>query len=96
MNTESCNCRRVEGGYDGVEHPGDFYLEPVEGMGGDTCIHIMLPGHTLICIPIQKGSAPGNRVWGWDGNEVMPTLTPSIHTIDHWHGYLTNGRLVSC
>lgn len=95
MNTESCDCRKVLD-YDAVERPGDFYLHPIEGMGGDTCIHVMLPGSTFIALPIQRGSAPGNRIWGWDGNEETPTLTPSIHTIGHWHGFLTNGRLNSC
>lgn len=29
--------------------------------------------------------------WGWDGNRKKPTLTPSIHHVGHWHGYLTAG-----
>lgn len=29
--------------------------------------------------------------WEWDGNREAPTLTPSIHHIDHWHGFLTKG-----
>ncbi len=29
--------------------------------------------------------------WEWDGNRELPTLTPSIHHIDHWHGFLTKG-----
>ena len=97
MNTESCDCRNVgPAEYDGVEKPGDFYLKPVEGMGGETCLHIMLPGHTMICIPIQRGPNTPGKAWGWDGNEEMPTIVPSIHTVGHWHGFLTNGRLKSC
>ena len=38
----------------------------------------------------------GHRSWLWDGNEDKPTLTPSIHYLDNWHGYLTAGQLVSC
>jgi hypothetical protein len=99
MNTESCDCRKVAD-YDAMELPGDFYFEPVGGLGGDTCIHLFLPDRCFICLPIardpskaEKGELP---VWGWDGNEEKPTLTPSIDTKDHWHGWLRAGRLVSC
>jgi hypothetical protein len=42
---------------------------------------------------INGGNMPGKR-WGWDGNEDAPTLTPSIHCIGHWHGWVRNGALV--
>jgi hypothetical protein len=32
--------------------------------------------------------------WSWDGNEVKPTLSPSLHAVGHWHGYVRNGMLV--
>ena len=34
---------------------------------------------------------PGRASWKWDGNREQPTLTPSIHHVDHWHGYLRGG-----
>jgi hypothetical protein len=34
--------------------------------------------------------------WHWDGNRDKPTLTPSVHHVGHWHGYLTAGVWVSC
>lgn len=44
--------------------------------------------------------------WHWDGNRERPTLTPSVNILqfndagqqigEHWHGFLTNGRWVSC
>ncbi|HWA07934.1 MAG TPA: DUF6527 family protein [Opitutaceae bacterium] len=95
MNTESCDCRKVAD-YDAVERPGDFYFQKVEGMEGETQIHLMLPSHTFICLGVARGSSATPKVWGWDGNEEKPTLEPSIHTIGHWHGYLRNGRLQSC
>ena len=95
MNTESCDCRKVAD-YDAVERPGDFYFKPVQGIDGETALHIMLPGHTFICIGVQRGSSATPKVWGWDSNEDKPTLTPSIHAIDHWHGSLRAGRLASC
>jgi len=95
MNTESVNCRRVAD-YDSVEGPGDFYFKPVQGMNGETCLYVMLPGRTFICIGVARGPSTAPKVWGWDGNEDTPTLTPSIHAIDHWQGFLTAGRLQSC
>lgn len=96
MNTESINCRRVKFGEDasngGMEKPGDFTFDE-----DFLFIYVWLPGGTgPDAFRIQKGLAAGPRVWGWDGNEDKPTLTPSIHWLDHWHGHLTAGRLVSC
>lgn len=95
MNTESVDCRRVSD-YESIERPGDFYFHPVEGMAGETHLHVMLPGNTFIVIGVARGSSQMPKVWGWDGNEDKPTLQPSIHTLEHWHGWLRNGHLVSC
>lgn len=29
--------------------------------------------------------------WEWDGNLDKPTLSPSVHDVGHWHGYLRAG-----
>lgn len=29
--------------------------------------------------------------WDWNGDKEKPTLTPSVHTPGHWHGFLTDG-----
>jgi hypothetical protein len=45
-------------------------------------------------LAIGLKTKPQNDVqptWSWDGNRETPTLTPSIHHIGHWHGYLTAG-----
>ena len=34
--------------------------------------------------------------WQWDGNIEKPTLTPSVHWVGHWHGYLRGGVWESC
>lgn len=34
--------------------------------------------------------------WDWDGNWDAPTLSPSVHHVGHWHGYLRNGVWESC
>lgn len=46
-------------------------------------------------LPVVTGAPPISAgVWGWDGNEDAPTLTPSVHCIGHWHGYVRAGELV--
>ena len=90
MNTESIDCRKVEWGT--IEKPGDFCFGPELDY-----IYLWLPGtNGPDAIQIQRGSPGGNRVWGWDGNQEAPTLTPSIHARGQWHGYLRSGRLASC
>lgn len=32
--------------------------------------------------------------WDWNGNREVPTLTPSIHHVNHWHGFLTDGMWI--
>lgn len=32
--------------------------------------------------------------WGWNGNEDAPTLTPSLHAVGVWHGWVRDGKLV--
>ena len=31
--------------------------------------------------------------WSWDGNEDKPTLSPSLHAVGIWHGYVRNGMV---
>lgn len=41
--------------------------------------------------------ADGERSsWEWDGNETAPTLSPSVHHVGHWHGYLKAGIWEPC
>ena len=94
MNTESIECRKVKFGADdgGMEKPGDFCFD-----GSLTHIYIWLPGISgPDALEIQKGAPGGPRVWGWDGDEDKPTLTPSINAQGQWHGFLRAGKLVSC
>lgn len=32
--------------------------------------------------------------WAWDGNEDAPTLSPSLHAVGVWHGWVRHGYLV--
>lgn len=108
MNTQSVDCRPVRYGAfdhegDGIVQVGDFCFDD------DRChLYVWLPGQSgpdAIAISREGGSrtvvgADGKDValpvWKWDGNELQPTLTPSLLVANSWHGYLTAGRLVSC
>lgn len=43
--------------------------------------------------PLNKGR---QHTWQLSGTAEKPTLSPSLHWIDVWHGWLTDGHLVSC
>ena len=92
MNKDTVKLRRVEPGC--FELPGDFLIEEKYGT---IYLYIVLPGTTTPdAIEIKRGSPGGLRVWGWDGNVDMPTLTPSISLAGVWHGFLRAGVLESC
>lgn len=90
MNTQSMGTRRVAFGQ--MERVGDFTFDPEFRH-----LYVWLPGVSgPDCLGIQRGAPGGDRVWGWDGNEDKPTLTPSILAPGLWHGYLRAGELQSC
>lgn len=96
MNTESIDCRKVVFAADtdgiGLEKPGDFCFSDERDV-----IYVWIPGMSgPDAISIQRGSPGGPRVWGWNGDEEKPSITPSIHVLNKWHGHLTNGKLISC
>ena len=93
MNNQSIDCRKVTWGEaDNFKGPGDFCFSE-----DFSHIYVWLPGCSgQDAIAINRGAPGGPRVWGWDGNENKPTLTPSIHALGQWHGFLTAGRLCSC
>lgn len=58
------------------------------------------PFKNLCILPIKQTSY--KTFWNWNGSKEAPTLTPSIlvHPApgwqDGWHGYLTDGKLITC
>ena len=97
MNTRTIPGRHV-GSSEGMEREGDFYFADRDGKTG---IVIWYPGETgedrYWChLSLNHGPALPGCIWGWNGDKIKPTLEPSIHVIDHWHGYLTDGNFVSC
>lgn len=90
MNTQSIDCRQVEFGR--IEGPGDFTFDDEF-----KTIYLWLPGVSgPDALSIHKGPSLAGNVWGWDGNEGAPTLTPSILSPGQWHGFMRSGRLESC
>ena len=51
-------------------------------------------------LPVKEGEKVKD-CWYWDGNEIAPTITPSIQHVRHepddcnWHGYVTKGEWVT-
>ena len=39
---------------------------------------------------------PNGAVWQFNGDLDKPTLTPSLHWVNMWHGWLRAGELISC
>jgi hypothetical protein len=77
------------------EHPGAYEFT-VNTQGQKRMVFVCpgCKGLTFIAIrPVVDGS---EQSWEWDGNEEVPTLTPSIHHVGCWHGFLTNGEFKSC
>ena len=99
MNTESCDMRRV-----GTRprslwdlRVGEFFT--ATDQYGQRWMYAMFPGETLAMLPLRpllKPDTNRGHSWQFDGNEVKPTLTPSVHAVGSWHGYVTAGRMVSC
>lgn len=78
-------------------------LKPIEGQPTVEVRSILMcmPDGVVVSLPIRPVPKTGKLIngghsWQWDGNEEKPTLTPSVHCIGRWHGFITAGRMVSC
>lgn len=79
--------------------PGTSYWAKTEG-SEISRLHFVCPcGCGKVgSIPVDVGKKK-DRGWLWDGNETVPTLTPSVFCTGwpcRWHGYLTKGKWVKC
>jgi len=99
-NRESVDAKRFEGWDAGEAYgPGAFMIQ---GDGEEKDFLFILPGEDFWrSIRIKTGPKVDNA-WQWDGNLETPTLHPSIlawdradHKVEHWHGWLQNGRFNS-
>jgi hypothetical protein len=82
-----------------IDNPGDFFWRTVNDQ---KYIVVALPrprddapnDWIMNMLPVEPGTANRGISWGFDGNENAPTLTPSVHCIGHWHGWVRAGTLV--
>lgn len=76
---------------DTFKDPGSFFIEEEDG---ELMFRFFCPcgcGNFSTLI-IGRGFMPdGNPTWEWDGNEMEPTLSPSLNNEGHWHGWLQGG-----
>lgn len=94
MNTESCDmvrCHDDDAVLDGP--PGSFYITETEA---GKVMWLKLPDGVASAINLRPHMADTGPNWEWDGNEDKPTLTPSVHRVGSWHGFVRNGRMESC
>lgn len=59
------------------------------------------PAGMIFCCPCGCGimsslqfrpaSHEDRASWEWNGNMDAPTLSPSVHNVGHWHGWLRDG-----
>lgn len=77
-----------------MNSPGDFQF-----YSGFIGMVICCPGcGSLSALPFRPHEPPS---WGWNGDRINPTLSPSVfHTKEKggcgWHGWLKNGQWESC
>lgn len=76
------------------ERPGAFDFYTAEGRERAGMIYICPCGCGATgALAFRPARSPS---WEWDGNEEAPTLSPSVHHVGHWHGYLRAGIWESC
>lgn len=77
--------------------PGDFSYTKRKGLDGIRGMAFVCPCGCKAVAAIGFQNAPDSEVkWDWDGNEDLPTLTPSLHNlVCGWHGHLQAGVFVS-
>lgn len=59
---------------------------------------VILPDRTLFCVDVLAWAGGTHQGEGWEVSGEAPkiTVSPSIHIVGSWHGYLENGELKSC
>jgi hypothetical protein len=99
VNTESLDMRRV-GDIDAVFKgaAGDYCIRDATAGQSFKYICMRLPGGSLCNIPIGPAPKEAGAAWDWNGDEDKPTLNPSVfhHGNPEWHGFIRDGRMVSC
>lgn len=83
---------------EGIDNVGDFCWTQIDGI---RYLEIALPqpsekapdNYIINVLPVCQGTKVA-KAWFWNGDEDKPTLSPSIHCLGHWHGFVQNGQLI--
>lgn len=78
--------------------PGSFRVDPPDSDGEQTFWYVCPCGcGSLGPLTVGNGFKPSDGPsWHWNGLLDKPTLSPSVHHVGHWHGWLRNGVWESC
>lgn len=96
MNNESCDMARVADADEALNGgPGRYAI--YDGTDGGKWISMRLPSNGFCTLPLNHSNG-----WQWNGDADKPTLQPSVWhdprsgSSFEWHGFITDGRMVSC
>lgn len=96
MNTDTVDLVIFTTGDQAAKHgPGGAVWDDDESH-----LYVVFPGTKhLDAIAVTRDGEKARkaaRTWLLTGTKERPSLQPSLLIHGQWHGYLTNGRLVSC
>ena len=94
MNSDSASGKRhdTHDSLNETGQAGDWYLDDVPQ---PELIWIWIPKAGVTIWELSPHCDGYHPCWKWDGNRDAPTLTPSLHLVGTWHGWMKNGRLES-
>jgi len=76
-----------------------FLCFPTKGAEYEEDGKIYKPGiPDVVHLQIHKSGEIDSRgiSWVWNGDKELPTLIPSINVVGQWHGFLRDGKLITC
>lgn len=94
MNTESIDATLCQDGEQAVQHGAGAIVWDDD----EQHLFMIMPGHQqLDAIAVTRDpEKTAERVWLLTGTREKPTLHPSLLSQGRWHGFLRDGRFVSC
>jgi hypothetical protein len=78
---------------------GAIFVQPHEDGSGEVNFWYRCPcgcGAKAFLLAGRDFKPADSPSWNWNGSLNKATLTPSVHHVGHWHGWLTDGVWRSC